>query len=205
MKKLYLVVSSLLLIAAPSFAADSLRVDLNNGQASLPQCGGTVEAKGGIAAGGEADQVNLIIRGAENCSNFTLENTDKSYKLQQQGSGRGGSYSITAGKLNPGWNQIRFVMNSDSGAHGDQVAVWVDVVGAQQDNDGEQCMDEAKSIAKSKYREANGISPRLATAEFSRTSGSGNLVYEATVTGRAGISKHELSLDSENCSLKGMN
>jgi len=203
MKKLYLVVSSFMLVAAPVFAADSLRVDLNNGQAALPQCRGTVEAKGGIAAGGESDQVNLIIRGSENCSNFTLENTDKSYKLQQQGSGRGGSYSITAGKLNPGWNQIKFIMNSDSGAHGDEVAVWVDVVGAQ-DNEGEQCMDEAKALAKNKYRESNGI-PNRATASFSRTSNSGNLVYEATVYGSAGMMKHELSLDSDNCSLKGIN
>jgi len=63
--------SCLALMLMSSVAMADVRLDLNGGQRSLGECGGSIEA----TAGGTSDQVNLVLRGVKSCSNFGIGTT----------------------------------------------------------------------------------------------------------------------------------
>lgn len=204
MKKFgFMLMSAALMFSSAS--AMAMRIDFNGGEYSLPECGGTIEAKGGelgaFLEGSQANQVNLIVHGSRNCSNFILETSGREYKLQhERDNSRGGSYSITAEKLNPGWNQINLTVRSDSGAHNDQVSIWVKVVGSDDGGDTYSCSDEAEAAARDKYSDDYGVRARSADATFLRSSHSGNFVFDVTVRGRSGSARYEAVMRPD-CSL----
>lgn len=203
MKKFGMMLMSAALMLS-SASAMAMRIDFNGGEYRLPECGGTIEAKGGILQafvnGSQANQVNLIVHGSRNCSNFILETSGREYKLEREHVGRGGSYTITAEKLNPGWNQINLTVRSNSGAHDDQVSIWVNVVGADDGGDSFGCSDEAEAAARDKYFDDYGRKAKSADATFLRTSHNGNLVFDVSVRGRSGSARYEAVMRPD-CSL----
>lgn len=106
-----------------SAAMADVRLDLNGGQRSLGECGGTIEA----TAGGTSANVNLVVRNVKKCSNFVLATTGKQYKLQGPDGDRNGSFSIAAGRLHDGWNKVKLTVRSNSGKTRDDVSIWVQV------------------------------------------------------------------------------
>ena len=91
--------------------------------AYLPSCGGTVELD--VTYG----NVNLIFRNVENCSNFDIlssggDSVDyPNKKLQEQGRGRGGSFTLPRRVLDFGLNGVQVVVKSNSGKTNDYVFV----------------------------------------------------------------------------------
>jgi hypothetical protein len=212
MKKFGLMLVSAALMFS-SMSAMAMRIDFNGGEYRLPECGGTIEAKGGeleaFFEGSQANQVNVIIRGSRECSNFIIENTDREYKLEEGRNGRGGSYTITADKLHMGWNQINLTVRSNSAArsayrgHSDEISIWVNVVRGHDSNSGggaRRCSDEAESAARDRYLDQYGFRAKAADADFQRVSNSGNYVYDVSVRGRAG-SVHYETVMRPDCSL----
>ncbi|MFL5814451.1 MAG: hypothetical protein ACJ763_12810 [Bdellovibrionia bacterium] len=205
MKKFGMMLMSAALMLS-SMSAMAMRIDFNGGEYRLPECGGTIEAKGGeleaFLSGSQANQMNLIIRGSRECSNFIIENTDHEYKLEEGRNGRGGSYSITADKLHMGWNQVNLTVRSNSGKHSDDVSIWVNVVRGHDSNSGgaRRCSDEAESAARDRYLDQYGSRAKSADADFDRVSNSGNYVYDVSVRGRAG-SVHYETVMRPDCSL----
>lgn len=199
-----LLMSAALMLSSVSAMASSMRIDFNGGEYSLPECGGTIEAKGGVLQafvnGSQANQVNLIVHGSRNCSNFILETSGRVFKLNPEREGRGGSYTITAEKLQPGWNQINLTVRSNTGIHDDHVSIWVNVVGADDGGDSFGCSDDAESAARDQYFDDYGRKARSADATFLRTSHSGNLVFDVSVRGRAGSARYEAVMRPD-CSL----
>ncbi|HTL31567.1 MAG TPA: hypothetical protein VL326_00505 [Kofleriaceae bacterium] len=106
-----------------SVAMAETRVDLNGGQTSLGDCGGTIEA----TAQGGSPNVNLVLRNVSHCSNFVMKTTKKTYKVPGADGDRNGSFSISAGKLQNGWNKVRLTLRSNSGKTHDDIAIWVQV------------------------------------------------------------------------------
>jgi hypothetical protein len=189
-----------------SMSAMAMRIDFNGGEYRLPECGGTIEAKGGeleaFLEGSQANQINLIVRGSRECSNFILETTGKEYKLEEGRNGRGGSYSLTADKLHMGWNQVNLTVRSNSGKHSDEISIWVNVVRGHDSNSGgaARCSDEAETAARERYLDQYGSRAKKADADFSRVSNSGNYVYDVSVHGRAGTVHYETVMRPD-CSL----
>lgn len=201
MKKFGLMLMSAALMFS-SASAMAMRIDFNGGEYRLPECGGTIEAKGGeleaFFEGSQANQVNLIVHGSRECSNFILETTGKEYKLQEERLGRGGSYSITTDKLHMGWNQINLTVRSNSGKHSDEISIWVNVVRGHES--ARRCSDEAETAARDRYLDQFGFRAKAAEADFDRVSNSGNYVYDVTVRGRSGTVHYETVMRSD-CSL----
>ena len=106
-----------------SVAMADVRLDLNGGERSLGQCGGTIEA----TVGGTSDQVHLTVRNVQKCSNFVMRETGKEYKIDGADGNRNGSFSIAAGKLRTGWNKVKLTVRSNSGKTRDDVAIWIQV------------------------------------------------------------------------------
>jgi hypothetical protein len=106
-----------------SVAMADVRLDLNGGERSLDTCGGTIEA----TAQGTSPNVNLVLRNVKNCSNFIIEQTGKQHKVPGPDGNRGGSFSISAGKLQTGSNKLRLTVRSNSGKTRDAVSIWVNV------------------------------------------------------------------------------
>ena len=109
-------------------AAQAGNITLSVGQTKdLPECGGSIEAT--ESAQGAGDQVNLVFRSVENCSNFDIlannfEMTNyKAKKLQDQKKGRGGSFTIPKKEIGDGLNMITVNLKSNSGAHSDNITV----------------------------------------------------------------------------------
>ena len=117
------IISCVGVLLLSSAAMADLRIDLNGGEAALSQCGGTIEA----TARGSSANVNLVLRDVKNCSNFVISETGKQYKLPVSRGNRSGSFSISAGKLQSGWNKLRLTVRSNSGKTRDDVSVWVQV------------------------------------------------------------------------------
>ncbi len=212
MKKLNVLVLFALLMS--SFSAMAMRIDMNGGEVSLPSCGGTIEAKGGIfqaaAHGSDSNQINLIVRDSEYCSNFIIETTGKVYKFEGRPGTYHGSYSITADKLDMGWNQIDLIVRSNNEgpfAHRDRVSVWVNVVpghsGGYHDGAGSNyvCANEAEEAAKAQYREDFHAKVYSVNAIFDRKSEKGNYVYNVRVDGRSGPVRYETVMRRRDCSL----
>lgn len=190
MKKYLGILFSLLMISSSAFA--DIRVDLNGSAQSLRECGGTIQAKSTAQGAGQSDQVNLILRGVEQCSNFIIDTTSQEYKLQDQGGKRGGAYTISAGRLSFGWNQIALTVRSNSGKHYDRVSIWVNVVPKQSGPNA--CLDEAQSAGlRRANRDYNAYS---ASARYDRTSNKGNYVYSVDVFTSSGRAIMEVVTDS---------
>lgn len=206
MKKFGMMMMSAALMLSSMSAMAGMRIDFNGGEYRLPECGGTIEAKGGVLEafleGSQANQVNIIVHGSRECSNFVLETTGKEYKLNDERRGRGGSYTITAEKLHMGWNQINLTVRSNSGAHSDEISIWVNVVRGNDSHHGgaRRCSDEAESAARDRYMDQYGARAKAADADFDRVSGSGNYVYDVSVRGRAGTVHYEAVMRPD-CSL----
>ena len=121
------MLSCLVLLSLSSVAMADMRIDLNGGERRLDECGGTIEAT--VSTNHHApDQVNLVLRNVEKCSNFVLKATHKQYKLAGNEGERGGSFSISAGKMQRGWNKLKLTVRSNSGKSKDDVSIWVNVV-----------------------------------------------------------------------------
>ena len=114
------------LLSPTAFASTLTTLNLGSTR-TLPECGGTVEAKASDNAGA-ADQVNFILRNVKNCSNFVLHSTGKQYKINGEDGNRTGSYTISAAKLEGGTNILRLTVRSNSGAHQDEILIPVRVV-----------------------------------------------------------------------------
>lgn len=99
----------------------------------LPSCGGFVEIKKS-PQGNAGEQVNMVFRGVQNCSNFDIvaangENvTYDKKKIPGPNGDRSGSFTIPKRALERGWNAIKIVVRSDSGAHSDTITLRVKVV-----------------------------------------------------------------------------
>ena len=106
-----------------SIAMADVRVDLNGGAVTLGECGGTIEA----TARGASPNVNLVLRNVKKCSNFIMQTNKKVYKVPGSEGDRGGSFSISAGKLQQGWNQVHLTLRSNSGKTSDFISIWVQV------------------------------------------------------------------------------
>jgi hypothetical protein len=106
-----------------SVAMADVRVDLNGGETKLDACGGTIEA----TAQGGSPNVNLVLRNVKSCSNFVIKNTKRQYKVPGADGDRAGSFSISAGKLQNGWNKVRLTLRSNSGKTADDIAIWIQV------------------------------------------------------------------------------
>jgi opacity protein-like surface antigen len=200
-----MLMSAAIMLSSAAAMASQMRIDFNNGEYRLPECGGTIEAKGGILQafvnGSQANQVNLIVRDSQYCSNFILDTSGREYKLQRErDGGRGGSFTITAEKLHSGWNHIDLTVRSDTGIHKDSVGIWVNVVGSDDGGDSFGCSDEAEAAARDKYFDDYGRRAKSADATFLRTSHSGNLVFDVSVRGRAGSARYEAVMRPD-CSL----
>lgn len=117
------------LFAIFAVAAQAEQITLSIGQTkSLGSCGGTIEAT--ESAQGSGEQVNLVFRQVKDCSNFDILkangetlNNYSSKKLQEQGSSRGGSYTIPKKLIADGMNYIKVNLKSNSGAHSDTITV----------------------------------------------------------------------------------
>ena len=110
-------------LAISSVAMADVRVDLNGGERPLDACGGTIEA----TAQGTSPNVNLVLRNVKSCSNFIIETSGKEYKVPGPDGNRSGSFSISAGKLQNGWNKLKLTVRSNSGKTRDAVSIWVNV------------------------------------------------------------------------------
>jgi hypothetical protein len=117
------IVSCVGVLFLSSIAMADVRLDLNGGARALDECGGTIEA----TAQGSSPNVNLVLRNVKKCSNFIISATGKEYKVPGPDGNRGGSFSISAGKLQHGWNQLRLTVRSNSGKTRDDVTIWVQV------------------------------------------------------------------------------
>lgn len=95
--------------------------------AQLPDCGGTVKIT--TSRNGSSEQVNIQLRDVVHCSNFDIlsANGDQVlYSVKKLGGkdrARSGSYTIPSGLIDFGWNSIRVVVRSNSGAHSDTIRV----------------------------------------------------------------------------------
>ena len=111
-------------LSLSSIAMADVRIDLNGGATALAQCGGTIEA----TAQGSSPNVNLVLRNVKKCSNFIITTeTGKEFKLPGPDGNRGGSFSVSAGRLQNGWNQLKLTVRSNSGATRDDAAIWIQV------------------------------------------------------------------------------
>ncbi|HUS29827.1 MAG TPA: hypothetical protein VMZ53_15085 [Kofleriaceae bacterium] len=117
------ILSCVAVLSLSSIAMADVRVDLNAGATTLSECGGTIEA----TARGSSPNVNLVLKNVEKCSNFVLQNTKKVYKVPGADGDRAGSFSISAGKLHNGWNQVKLTVRSNSGKTRDDISIWVQV------------------------------------------------------------------------------
>ncbi len=102
------------------------RVDITLGEeARLPNCGGTVEIAKSKQGNRGGEQLNVILRNVENCSDFVWEDlynyaknekTDLSYDLQRNRKGEwGGSYTLSWDYIKNGKNRMSFYVSSNSG------------------------------------------------------------------------------------------
>jgi hypothetical protein len=124
LKKILLSIAALsLAYSAAAFAG--YRTMTIGQMTDLPECEGTVS----VNNGGNGDQVNVVFHNVQQCSNFDIL-ANGSYwanyrakKLQQQGYGRGGSFTIPQRLMGDGLNSIEIVVHSDRGAPEDHVTV----------------------------------------------------------------------------------
>lgn len=98
-------------------------------EARLSSCGGTVEVNS------HGDQVNLVFRHVENCSNFDIlssSGTKIAYEAKKLQGGPGnysGSFTLPKRVVRDlfesflGYNSVKVRVNSNSGAHGDVIIV----------------------------------------------------------------------------------
>lgn len=98
-------------------------------EASLTACGGYVEIKKS-AQGNDGEQVNLIFRGVQDCSNFDILSNDgqpinyPNKKLEERRDGtRGGSFTLPKSVIDYGWNNVKIVLKSNTGKHSDTIRV----------------------------------------------------------------------------------
>ncbi len=128
MKKLALALISLFVLSTSAMA--DVYITLGE-QADLPHCGGTIRANNGS----NDDQVNIVFKNVENCSNFdilsdnggTISDYDKK-KLQGENPNRSGSFTIPERFISSGhgrylYNSITVIVKSNSGKHYDRVHV----------------------------------------------------------------------------------
>ena len=196
MKRFFLALS--LLVGASAFA-DSIRIDLGRGEYSLPECRGTIEAT--KSADGRSDQLNLILRSVKECSNFTIETTGKEYKLNDQGNGRGGSYTIPVREFHMGWNQVRLLVASNSGKHKDDIAIWVNVVPGNGGGSGGKygrCLSAVNKAVKKRF-EKDTDKYGTVYSEFDRESNKGNYVYDSEVSYGFFSRMHYEAVTSPSC------
>lgn len=112
------------LFAANAFAG-YVSIGVGTGERALPSCGGTVE----VNNGGNNNQLNVVFRNVQDCSNLSIPEKAKTYKLQEQVRGRGGSYTVTtAEKKRPGFHSAELTLESNSGAHSDEIEVYYEVI-----------------------------------------------------------------------------
>lgn len=112
------------LFAANAFAG-FVSIGVGTGERALPSCGGTVE----VNNGGNDNQLNVVFRNVQDCSNLSIPEKNKTYKLQEQVRGRGGSYTVTtAEKKRTGFHSAELTLESNSGAHSDEIEVFYEVI-----------------------------------------------------------------------------
>lgn len=104
----------------------SSSMEISMGQTKrLPSCGGTIS----INNGGNDDQVNVVFRSVDNCSNFDILSANgepvayENKKLQQTHDGRGGSFTIPSRYYDWGRNTVKIRVNSNSNKHQDTVKI----------------------------------------------------------------------------------
>ena len=220
MKKLGILFSTLLLIAIPALASD-LRLDLNGGLRNLSECGGTIEATSTNAGYGESGSIHLTVRNVVNCSNFILETTGQEYKIPGPNGDRTGSFTLSTGHLDYGWNQVRLTVRSNSGAHSDSVAIWVNVIpnytpvtptpvpvpvpvpvpgNGYGYIDYYRCFPQAKSAAQNAFIREFGHYG-TAQANFEHVSNKDNFVYSVSVQGSGYFVVYKV-VTSQMCALK---
>lgn len=116
------------LFASSAFAG-YVSIGVGTGERALPSCGGTVE----VNNGGNDNQLNVVFRNVQDCSNLSIPEKNKTYKLQEQVRGRGGSYTVTtAEKKRTGFHSADLSLESNSGAHGDEIEVYYEVINPSQ-------------------------------------------------------------------------
>ena len=128
------IVLALALASTSAFA----QIELQTAEQPLPTCGGTVQittSDQNASGGGEADQVNIVFREVQNCSNFSLEGTnfsDLNYtkKLQQRSDGTyGASFTIPKAILQETILQggaLYAAVHSNTDKHDDQIPLFLD-------------------------------------------------------------------------------
>ncbi len=132
MKKLILALS--LLVASTSAMADYMVLDLGD-SAYLPECGGMIKTNNG-----NGRQVNIVLNGVEQCSNFDIIGDDgyvvtdyKNKKIPGPNGDRSGSFTIPS-KFNDARyfgkkNSVTVLIKSNSGKHQDTVKIYYTVYG----------------------------------------------------------------------------
>src|SRR5437868_4393982 len=105
-------------VTASAFASN-LTLTIGD-EARLVECGGIVRVTKSPQGNGE--QLNLVFRGIEKCSNFDILSSNGDHvdyddkKIQEQGAGvRGGSFTLPKRVLELGYNNIQIVVRSNSG------------------------------------------------------------------------------------------
>jgi hypothetical protein len=178
-KSLVTVLFALGALSASALA--DIRVDLNGPARFLNECGGTIQATTSDLGPSRSDNINLVLRNVKKCSNFIIQNTNAEYKIPGPDGDRIGSFSINAGNLTLGWNQVKLTVRSNSGATKDAVAIWVNIVPKQPTANYAACYSSANEAAKARYRKLYGTYASTAWSTYLRTSNSGNYVYSVKV------------------------
>jgi hypothetical protein len=122
-------------VAAPRYPSPSsgekhgyVTLTLNQ-EAYLDACGGMVSITRSPQGNNGGEQVNLVFRGVENCSNFDILSNDgarinyPNKKLQGSAGNYHGSFTLPKFVIDYGFNNVKVVVKSDSGKHSDTIKV----------------------------------------------------------------------------------
>ena len=109
------------LFASSAFADIDLTV--GGGERSMSFCGGTVE----VNNGGSDNQLNIVFRRVENCSNVDFNG--RNYEMSGRQGARNGSFTILMADDRRAGEHTQFVkLSSDSGAHFEDIYVHYRIV-----------------------------------------------------------------------------
>lgn len=105
---------------------DHLTLTIGN-EAYLPSCKGRVRVTKS-PQGNNGEQINLVFTGVESCSNFVIQSSNYSQtyyekKIPGQSGNYAGSFTLPKSVIDYGWNNIRIVVQSNSGKHADSITV----------------------------------------------------------------------------------